>query len=107
IYRRSLADVVDTQDERTIASLKADIAQTKAEHAEAKGERKAKLQSPIDTLNAKLQEKLDKSKARREAIRREADLKDDGLKTRAAKAKQEVKDKHEQRTATSKQHYTP
>jgi len=105
IYRRSLADVVDTQDERTIASLKADIAQTKAEHAEAKAERKAKLQSRIDTLNAKLQEKLDKSKARREAIRREADLKVDGLKTRAAKAKQEIKAKHEQRMASVKKQY--
>jgi len=105
IYRRSLADVVDTQDERTIASLKVDIAQTKAEHAEAKGERKAKLQSRIDTLNAKLQEKLDKSKARREAIQREADLKVDGLKTRAAKAKQEIKAKHEQRMASVKKQY--
>jgi predicted RNase H-like nuclease (RuvC/YqgF family) len=63
VLRRSLWEVEDTQDERDIASIKADIAQLKTEHAEAKAERKAKLQARIDTLNAKLQEKLDKAKS--------------------------------------------
>ncbi len=105
IFRRSLADVVDTQDERDIATMKADIAQLKAEHADAKAERKAKLQGRIDALNAKLQEKLDKSKARRESIRREADAKVNGLKTKAAQAKQDIKAKQEQRMASVKKQY--
>lgn len=105
IFRRSLADVVDTQDERDIATMKADVAQLKAEHADAKAERKAKLQGRIDTLNAKLQEKLDKSKARRESIRREADTKVNGLKAKAAQAKQDIKAKQEQRMASVKKQY--
>src|SRR5215813_5990252 len=75
VHRRSLSDAVDTQDDRDVAAMKADIAQLKAEHAEARAERKAKLQARIDALNTKLQEKLEKAKSRREAIRREADAK--------------------------------
>jgi len=105
IYRRSLSDVVDTQDERDMASMKADIAQLKAEHAEAKADRKAKLQARIDALNAKVQEKLEKAKARREAIRREADAKVTGLKTKAAQAQQDIKAKTEQRMASVKKQY--
>ncbi len=105
IFRRSLADVVDTQDERDIASIKADIAQTKAEHADAKAERKVKLQSRINALNAKLQEKLEKAKARREAIQREGDTKVNALKTKAAQAKQDIKAKQEQRMASVKKQY--
>src|SRR5262245_7131941 len=103
--RRSLAYVVDTEDERDVASMKADIAQLKAEHAEAKAEHKAKLQARIDTLNAKLKEKLGKSKARREAIRAEADRKVNVLKTKAAEARQEIKAKQEQRMASVKKEY--
>src|SRR5262252_7545094 len=105
IFRRSLADVVDTQDERDIASIKADMAQTKAEHAEAKADRKAKLQARISALNAKLQEKLEKAKTRREAIQREGDSKVNTLKTKAAQAKQEIKAKQEQRMASVKKQY--
>ena len=105
IYRRSLSDVVDTQDERDMASMKADIAQLKAEHAEAKADRKAKLQARIDALNAKVQEKMEKAKARREAIQREADAKVNGLKTKAAQAQQDIKAKTEQRMASVKKQY--
>jgi uncharacterized membrane protein len=105
VLRRSLWEVEDTQDERDIASIKADIAQLKTEHAEAKAERKAKLQARMDTLNAKLQEKLDKFKARLEAIRHEADAKVEALKAKAAQSKQDVKAKQEQRMATVTKHY--
>jgi len=105
VLRRSLWEVEDTQDERDIASIKADIVQLKTEHAEAKAERKAKLQARIDTLNAKLQEKLDKAKSRLEAIRHEADAKVEALKEKVAQSKQDIKVKKEQRMATVKKHY--
>src|SRR5215467_3368520 len=89
VLRRSLWEVEDTQDERDIASIKADIAQLKTEHAEAKAERKAKLQG-----------KLDKAKTRLEVIRHEADAKVEALKEKAAQSKQDIKVKQEQRMAT-------
>jgi uncharacterized membrane protein len=105
VFRRSVAEVTDTENERDIASLKADIAQMKAEHADAKADRKAKLQARIDQLNAKLQGKLEKSKARREAIRQEAEDKVSGLKTKAAQAREDIKAKQEQRVARVKKQY--
>jgi len=103
--RRSLAEVIDTQDERDIATMKADLAQLKAEHADARAERKAKLQGGIDALNAKLREKLEKAKARRDSIRKEAETKVSGLKTKAANAKQDIKARQEQRMANVKKQY--
>ena len=105
VFRRSLAEVVDTQDKRDIAALKADLAQLKAEYAEAKAERKAKLQARIDALNAKLQEKSDKAKARRQAIQTELDQKFNALKKKAAQARQDIKAKQEQRMASLKKRY--
>src|SRR5260370_29480614 len=53
VLRRSLWEVEDTQDERDIASIEADIAQLTTQHAEAKAERKAKPQERIHILNPK------------------------------------------------------
>jgi uncharacterized membrane protein len=104
-FRRSLAEVWDTQDDRDIATMKADIAQLKAETAQARADRKNTLQARIDALNAKLEAKLAKSKARREAIRTEADRKVNGLLTKAAEARQDIKVKQEQRMASVKKQY--
>jgi uncharacterized membrane protein len=106
VHRRSLAEVVDTVDERDIATMKADVAQLKAEHAEAKAERKATLQARIDALNAKIQKKLEMAKARRESVRKEAQAKVDALKSKATNAKKEIKAKQEQRLANVKKQYT-
>jgi len=46
-----------------------------------------------------------KSKARREAIRKQADTKVNALKTKAAKAKQDIKAKQEQRMASVEKQY--
>jgi uncharacterized membrane protein len=97
IFRRSLWEVTDAENERDNAAIKADIAQLKSEHAEASAERKAKLQAKIDALNAKLKDNSDKVKARHEVIRRELRAKLEGLKTKAAQAKQDIKAKHDQR----------
>jgi len=99
IFRRSLWEVVDTENERDKAAIKADIAQLRAELANASAERKAKLQAKIDALNAKLKENSEKAKARREGIRRELRAKLEGLKAKDAHAKQEIKARHERRIA--------
>jgi uncharacterized membrane protein len=105
IFRRSLWEVVDAEDERDKAAIQADIAQLKSEHASASAERKAKLQAKIDALNAKLKANSDKAKARREAIRREVSAKLEGLKAKAAQAKHDIKAKHDQRIAAFTEHF--
>jgi uncharacterized membrane protein len=105
VFRRSLADIIESQDQRSADAMRADIAQMKLEHAEAKAERKEKLKAKIDALQAKLDNKEEQGKARREAIRHEADAKIEMLKAKAAQAKGNVKSKQEQRIASVKKTY--
>src|SRR5215468_3229980 len=67
VFRRALSEVKETIDEENSAAMKADLAQLKAEHAEAHADRKAKLQEKINQLNARMQAQLQKAKERREA----------------------------------------
>ena len=100
VYRRAVADVIESQDQRSIDAMKADLAQLKAERAAANAERKQKLDARIDALQAKLQDKLNQAKKRREAIKREADTRVEMLRARAAQATGDIKAKQEQRLAS-------
>jgi len=55
----------------------------KAEHAQARADRKAKLHEKISQLNSKLQAHLQKAKEQRQAAEREAQIKADILKAKA------------------------
>jgi uncharacterized membrane protein len=105
VLRRSLRELKHNENERDIATLKAEIAQSKAEHAAARADRKAKLQARIDALNAKLKQKTDQAKVRREQIKRHAEAKVETLKAKAAQTKQDIKARHEQRLAKLKKQY--
>ena len=105
VFRRSLADVIEDQDQRSADAMRADIAQMKLEHAEAEGERKEKLKAKINALETKLEHKLEQAKARREAIKHEADARIGMLRAKAARAKGNMKAKHEQRVASVKKTY--
>src|SRR5262249_54360205 len=65
-------------------------AQTKAEHAQAHADRKAKLKDRLNRLDSKLQDRLQKSKERREAAKRAAQAKVQDLKAKAAGAQARV-----------------
>jgi len=105
VIRRSLTDVIESQDQRSIDALKADIANLRLEHAQAKAERKEKLNARIESLQNKLHNKLEQWKTRREAIQHEAEARIEMLKTKAAKAEGNIKAKQEQRIASIKKAY--
>ena len=86
VFRRALSDVEDTIEAEHVAAIKADIAQMKAEHAQAHTDRKAKLHEKINQLNSKLQAHLQKAKEQRQAVEREAQIKADILKAKAKAA---------------------
>lgn len=86
VFRSQKTTVEDDQRARDVAELKEEIARLKAEHTQARADRKAKLQAKIDALNSKLQEKLDQAKQRSEQIKAETDAKVQALQQRAAKA---------------------
>ena len=86
VFRRALSDVVHQVHQENVASMKADMAQLKAEHAQAHANRKAKLQEKINQLDSKIQAQLEKAKERRQAAERAAQAKAQILKSKAAKA---------------------
>jgi uncharacterized membrane protein len=86
VFRRALSDVQDTVNDEEVAGIKADIAQMKAEHAQAHADRKAKIQEKINQLDSKLQARLQLAKDRRQAAEREAQAKVKVLKAKAAAA---------------------
>ena len=86
VFRRALADVRHQVHQENVASMKADMAQFKAEHAQAHADRKAKLQEKINQLDSKIQAQLEKAKESRQAAEREAQTKAQILKSKAAKA---------------------
>jgi uncharacterized membrane protein len=87
VFRRGLSEVKHTIHDQHIAAIKADLAQIKAEHAQAHAERKIKLQEKINQLESRLQAQLQKAKERREAAELEARAKIELLQKKAAAAK--------------------
>jgi uncharacterized membrane protein len=105
VLRRSVREIKHTEDERDLATLKAEIAHAKAEHAQARADRKAKLEARIAALNAKLKQKTDQVRAEREALKRQAEARLEKLKRRAERAKEDAKVRNERWVAKAKQDY--
>jgi uncharacterized membrane protein len=86
VFRRALSDVVHQVHQENVTSMKADMAQLKAEHAQAHANRKGKLQEKINQLDSKIQAQLQAAKNRRETAERTAQAKAQILKSKAAVA---------------------
>ena len=86
VFRRTLSDVQHQIHEERVAAMKADMAQLKAEHAQASADRKAKLQEKINQLDSKIQTQLQTANAKRQAAEREAQAKAEVLKSKAQTA---------------------
>ena len=105
VFRAPKSTVEDDQRARDVADLKEEVAQLKAEHAKARADRKAKIQASIDSLNNKLQEKLDQAKQRSAQIKAETDAKVKALQEKAAKAQGDAKKALDGRVAQLRQEY--
>jgi len=105
VFRTTREHFEEEQRARELAELRAEITQLKAEHAQARADRKAKIQAKVDALSRKLQEKLDQAKQRSEAIKNEADAKINALQQKAVKARHEAKTAINARIAEIKKQY--
>lgn len=70
VFRRAMSDVRHTIHQDNVASMKADLAQLKAEHAQAHADRWSKLQEKINQLDSKIQAQLQAAKERRQRAER-------------------------------------
>jgi uncharacterized membrane protein len=105
VFRTARKSVEDDQWARDVAALRAEIDQLKAEHARARGERKAKLQAKIDKLNTKVQAKLDQAKQRSKQIKSETEAKVQALQKKAEKAQGDIKATFDARVKQIRQDY--
>ena len=95
VFRTTRHDVMHEQDAKRVADLKAEIALLKDEQAKSRKEQKATIQLKIDSLNEKVNAKLDQAKQRSKQQQKEAKAKVAALEKKAAKAKGEAKAKIE------------
>jgi uncharacterized membrane protein len=86
VFRRALSDVRQQVHEENVAAMKADMAQFKAEYAQAQADRKAKLEEKINQLDSKIQAQLQKAKEKRQEAERQAQAKAQVLKSNAKAA---------------------
>jgi uncharacterized membrane protein len=94
IFRRALPEVKHTIHNEDIAAIKAGLARRTAEHAKTQADREAKLQEHINQLESKLQAWLEEDQERRQAAEREAHVKVEMLKAKAAIAKARAAETH-------------
>lgn len=86
VHRAVRSSVANEQLTREEAAMRAELASMKAEHEKAQADRKKRLQSKIEQLDAKLQAKLQQNKQRREELQRELDVKVHAVQQRASQA---------------------
>lgn len=91
VFRTPRKSFEDEQRARDVAALRAEIAELKSEHAQARADRKAKIQASIDKLSAKLQGKFDEAKLRSGQIRSETEAKIKALQKKAQQSQAEMK----------------
>lgn len=87
VFRRALSEVKQTIHDEHVDAMNADIAQLKAEYADARADRKTKLLEKINELDSKIQARLERAKERRGAAEQRERAKAEFLKTKAAALK--------------------
>jgi uncharacterized membrane protein len=81
----------DARWAKEVAALRAEIAQLQAELKQSHEDRKAKIRNRIDTLNMKLEARLDAIDKRADQMKREADAKVEALQRKAGKAHEQAR----------------
>ncbi len=99
VIRRMRDEVVDSQLKRDSAIFRAEMADLKAERAQARREAKEKLQAKINAVKARLQNTRERAKAAAEASEQEMEAKVKALNEQLAQADDETKAKLEARIA--------
>jgi uncharacterized membrane protein len=102
VFRCSLGQVLDAQIEMDVAALEADLDELQAEHDQATGEARAKLQKQIDATKGRLQAAQDDIQTRIETSQKETEAKIKSLQEQADKARGERKAKLDKRIAELK-----
>jgi uncharacterized membrane protein len=102
VIRRTRDAFIEAQFQREIAADQAELDRLEAEHRQAVGEAKARLQARIDATKQRMQNRHEQMKQRLAAVKREGEAKIKALQESAAKAHGERKVKMEKRLAQAR-----
>jgi len=105
VFRTARRQFEADERSRDIAELKSEIADLKAEQSQAWANGKANLQARVDSLNTRLQKKLQEAKQRSEQIQKERNSRVQALQKQAETAKGDAKARIEARIAKMRDDY--
>jgi uncharacterized membrane protein len=99
VFRRARTLVQNTEDDRDAAAHRADMEQLKAERAQARADRLAKIDAKIDHLRAKLENAIERKRLRMQMRQQEREARIQALKTKADRSEGEIRRRQEARIA--------
>jgi len=105
VYRTPRSTAEEDQWKRETAAAKAQLDQLKTEHAQARADRKAKLQAQIEDLSKRVNAKLERAKARSQQTTKDFQARVQTLQQRADKEKGDTKAALEARVAKLRADY--
>jgi uncharacterized membrane protein len=105
VFRRMRTFVETTEADLDAAAHKAEMDQLKAERAQAKADRLAKIDARIDHLRSKLQYAMERKRASAYARQRERDDRIEALQEKAKRSDGEIRRRQEARIAALRRDY--
>jgi uncharacterized membrane protein len=105
VFRRARTFVEDTQEDRDAAAHRAEIEELKAERAQARSDRLAKIDARIDHLRAKLEAAIERKRVKMQLRQQEREAKIQALQKRADQSEGAVRESQEARIADLRRDY--
>ena len=105
VFRRPRSAVKDTQDDRDAAAHRAEMEQLKAERAQARADRLAKIDAKIDSLRTKLENAIERKRVKMQLREREREARIETLKAKADQSQGEIRQRQEARIAEVRRDY--
>ena len=105
VFRRPRVEIKRMHHDRDVAAHRAEMEQLKAERAQARSERQAKIDAKIDALRKKLEDALERDRSKMLSRQSERDAKIKALKAKADQSQGEIRRRLEARIAEVRQDY--
>ena len=105
VFRRARTLVKDLQDDRDAADHRAEMEQLKAERAQAKADRLAKIDAKIDSLRVKLENAIERKRLKMQLHEQEREARVQALKAKANQSRGELRRRQEARIAEVRRDY--
>lgn len=105
VFRRQTTLVQTTQDDRDAAAHRAEMEQLKAERAQARSDRLAKIDAKIDKLRVKLENAIERKRVKMQKRQEQREAKIQALQTKANQSQGEVRRRQEARIAELRREY--